>query len=162
LVIPLLLAIGLLQATIMPHLAIWGVFPDLPLIVVASWGLLRGPREGLTWGFVAGIAVDIFAGAPFGTATLSLTLIGLLSGLSATGALRARIFLPMGFVFLATFLYALLYMLIVQVSGQFVPWLDNLLRIVLPSAILNGLLTPVIIELLRIVHRRLGREEMEL
>jgi rod shape-determining protein MreD len=162
LVIPLLLAIALLQATVMPHLAIWGVFPDLPLIVVASWGLLRGPREGLTWGFVAGIAVDIFAGAPFGTATLSLTLIGLLSGLGATSALRARIILPMVFVFLTTLLYALLYMLIVQVSGQIVPWLDNLLRIVLPSAVLNGLLTPVIIELLRIVHRRLGREEMEL
>jgi rod shape-determining protein MreD len=158
----LFLAIALLQATIMPHLAIWGVFPDLPLIVVASWGLLRGPREGLTWGFVAGIAVDIFAAAPFGTATLSLTLIGLLSGLGATSALRARLILPMVFVFLATLLYALLYMLIVQVSGQFVPWLDNLLRIVPPSAVLNGLLTPVIIELLRIVHRRLGREEMEL
>jgi rod shape-determining protein MreD len=162
LVIPLLLAIALLQATIMPHLAVWGVFPDLPLIVVVSWSLLRGPREGMTWGFVAGIAVDIFSGAPFGAATLSLTLIGLLSGLGATSALRARVILPIATVFISTLLYSLFLMLIFQLTGRFVPWLDNLLRTVLPSAVLNALLTPVIIELLRVVHRRLGREEMEL
>jgi rod shape-determining protein MreD len=162
LVIPLLLAIALLQATIVPHLAIWGVFPDLPLIIVASWGLLRGPREGLTWGFVAGIAIDLFAGAPFGAATLSLTVIGLLSGLGATSALRTRLILPMAFVFLATLLYDVLFLLMVQISGQFVPWVENVLRIILPSAVLNALLTPVFIELLRIIHQRLGREEMEL
>jgi hypothetical protein len=68
----------------------------------------------------------------------------------------------MAFVFLATLLYDVLFLLMVQISGQFVPWVENVLRIILPSAVLNALLTPVFIELLRIIHQRLGREEMEL
>ena len=68
----------------------------------------------------------------------------------------------MAFVFLATVLYDMLFLLMVLISGQFVPWVENLLRIILPSAVLNALLTPVFIELLRIIHQRLGREEMEL
>jgi len=59
LVCPLLAVVGLLQATLVSRVAIWGVFPDLPLLVVVSWGLLRGSRQGLLWGFVAGIMVDL-------------------------------------------------------------------------------------------------------
>lgn len=161
LVVPLLLAIAFVQATILPHLALWGVFADLPVLVVASWGLLRGPREGILWGFVAGVAVDLFSGAPFGAATLSLMAIGFLSGLGRGSVFGAHILFPMVVVFLATLVYDVFFLLIVSISGQSVAWLDSAYRLVLPSAVLNAVLMPIVFLPMRTLHTRFSQEEME-
>ena len=162
LVVPLLLIVAVLQTTLVPHLAIGGVFADLPLLVVVSWSLLRGAREGVIWGFVAGLVVDLLSGAPFGAATLSLIAVGFLSGLGEATVFRTHVALPLVVVFLATILYDLIFLLIVQISGQTVSWLDSLFRVVLPSAALNAVLTPIVFGLMRWLYTRFGREEMEL
>jgi rod shape-determining protein MreD len=161
LVVPFLAIIALLQTTIMPHLAVWGVFPDLPLLVVVSWSLQRGGREGAVWGFIAGMIVDLFSGAPFGAATLSLTIVGFLSGIGQITAFQAHVALLLLVMFLATILYDLIFLLVILISGQTTAWLDNLFHIVLPSAALNALLTPVVLRAMRVLHMRFGREEME-
>lgn len=160
-VVPLLVVIGLLQTTVVPHLVIWGVFPNLPLLVVASWSLTRGVREGMIWGFVAGLAVDLFSGAPFGAATLSLMAAAALSGVGEATVFRGHFVLPLVVIFLVTVVYELLFLLIVQISGQTVAWMESLLRIVAPAALLNTLLTPFVLGPMRFLHQRFGREGME-
>jgi len=65
--LPLLLALALLQSTAMPYLKLFGVMPNLMLLTVVAWSLLRGPGEGVVWGFVGGIFLDLFSRAPLGT-----------------------------------------------------------------------------------------------
>lgn len=161
LVVPLLAAIGLLQTTVVCRFKVWGVFPDLPLLVVAGWGLIRGRREGLVWGFVAGIIVDLFSGAPFGAATLSLMAVGWLSGLGTVTVFRNWL-LPLLTILVATLVYDVLFLLIVRISGTQVEWLDSLFRIVIPSALLNALCTPFIVGGMRLAYQRLRREEVVL
>jgi rod shape-determining protein MreD len=161
LVIPLLAAIAIVQATVSPHLAVWGVFPDLPLLVVIGWGLLRGPRDGAIWGFIAGLAVDLLSGAPFGAATLPLIAVGFLSGLGQASVFTAHAALPMLAMFLATIAYDLLFLLVVRISGLEVMWLDTLVRLILPSAVLNAVLMPVVFWGLRKLSTWFSHEEME-
>lgn len=161
LVLPLLAIVAILQTTLVPSLAIWSVFANLPLLVVVSWGLLRGPREGALWGFIAGLMVDLLSGAPFGAATVSLIVVGFLAGLGETTVFRARVALPMIVMFLATIVYELLFLLIVSISGQWVAWLDSVFRLVIPSAILNAVLTPIVFLTMSWLYARFGREEME-
>lgn len=161
LVVPLLVVVAILQTTLVPHLAVWGVFADLPLLVVVNWSLLRGPREGIIWGCIAGLAVDLFSGAPFGAATLALIAVGLLAGLGAATVFRAHIALPLLAMFLATIVYDLLLLLVVRISGYPVAWLNSFFRIILPSAVLNAILTPVFFVIMRWLCTRFGREEME-
>lgn len=161
LVIPLLAAVAVLQATVLPHLAIWGVFPDLPLLVVIGWSLVRGKREGIIWGFIAGVTVDLLSGAPFGAATLPMMAVGLLAGMSQATVFGAHIALPMLAMFLATILYDLLFLAVVYISGQDVMWLDAFLRIILPAAGLNALLMPLVFWGMRTLSTWFGREEME-
>ena len=137
------------------------MFADLPLLVVVSWGLLRGPREGLSWGFLAGVAVDLFSGAPFGAATFGLMAVGFLSGLGQSTVFRSQIFLPVLVMLLATIVYDMLFMIVTWISGYGVSWLDSLFRLVLPSAVLNAVLMPVVFVIVRWLNTRLGREEME-
>jgi rod shape-determining protein MreD len=162
LVVPLLVVVAILQTTVVSHLTLWGVFADLPLLVVVGWSLLRGAREGVVWGFVGGLAVDLLSGAPFGAATLALTVVGFLSGLGEATVFRTHVALPLLTVFLATILYDLLFLLVVQISGQTVIWWSSLFRIILPSAMLNALLTPIVFGVIRWLYARFGREEMEL
>lgn len=160
-VIPLLLLATVVQTALVPYLSMWGIFADLPLLMVVSWSLLQGRREGLVWGFVAGAAIDVLSGAPFGAATVSLSLVGFVAGLGETTVFRTHIALPLLAVFLATIVYDLLFLLIIRTLGQPVMWLDSLIRTVLPSAALNAILTPLIFLPLRFVHRRFVRQEME-
>jgi rod shape-determining protein MreD len=161
LVVPLLMVAVILQATVVPHLTIWGVFPDLPVLIVVNWSLLRGVSEGAVWGFVAGLAVDLLSGAPFGAATLALTTAGLLAGMARATVFGAHIALLLLAMLLATIVYDLLFLLIVQMSGQTVAWLQSLWRIVLPSAMLNALLTPVVLWSMRGLDRWFSRQEIE-
>lgn len=161
LVVPLLATVAILQSSIVSHFRIWGVFADLPLLVVVSWGLLRGSREGLVWGFIAGLTVDLFSGAPFGAATFGLMAVGFLSGLGQSTVFRSQVLLPLITVLLATIVYDMLFLLVVWISGYPVTWLDSLFRLILPSAVLNTALTPVIFVIMRWLNTRFGREEME-
>jgi len=165
LVIPLLAAAGLAQATLVARVAIWGVFPDLPLLLVVSWGLLRGSRQGLLWGFVAGIFVDVFSGAPFGAATLPLMAVGFLAGLGETVVFR-NVLLLMLAMFLATVVYDVLFLLMVQMSGgpareagRSVEWSGSLVRVIGPSAVLNALLAVAVSGGMRLADRRFRSAE---
>ena len=157
----MLAVVAILQTTLVPNFTIWGVFANLPLLIVVSWSLLRGPREGALWGFISGLMVDLLSGAPFGAATLSLVVVGFLAGLGEATVFRARIVLPMVLMFLATIVYDLLFLLIVQISGQPVALLESFWRLVLPSALLNAVLTPIFFLTMRWLYARYGRKEME-
>ena len=160
-VIPLLLLVSIAQTALVPYLSIWGIFADLPLLFVISWGLLQGKRQGLLWGIIAGMSIDILSGAPFGAATLSLALVGFLVGLGQATVFRNHVALPLLSVFLATMLYNLAFLAIVSILGQPVVWLDSMLRIVQPSAVLNALLLPLVFFPMRLFHQRFVKQEME-
>jgi rod shape-determining protein MreD len=161
LVVPLLVIVAVLQASVVSHLPIWGVFVDLPVLIVASWGLLEGAREGVIWGFIAGVVIDLLSGAPFGAATLSLMAVGFLAGLGKNSAFGSHVIFLAVTMLLATIVYSLLFLSIVRISGQTVLWWDSLLHIVLPSAVLNAVLMPLVFAVMRLVHRRVSQEEME-
>ena len=50
----------ILQSTLFPHFAIQGVFPNTALIIVTSYALLRGSKEGALVGIGAGFLMDVF------------------------------------------------------------------------------------------------------
>ena len=161
LVVPVLFFVAILQASAVPHLRIWGVFPDLPLLFVVCWGLLRGTRAGLIWGLIAGLFLDLLSGTPAGAATVALAAVGFVAGLAQRSAFRAQLVLPIAVTALSTVLYDLMLLLAMLLAGRAVLWIESLARIILPSAILNLLLLPAVYFLLRGLYRRFGQQEME-
>jgi rod shape-determining protein MreD len=160
LVVPLIVILVVFQSSAMPHLAIRGVFPNLPLLLVLSWSLLRGARSGVAWAFVVGVLLDLLSGAPFGSATFSLMAVSVLSAWGEATINRGHVVLLLLAGFLATVVYGLLFLLAVRVSGYAVAWLDSLIRTILPTAAMNAVLLPVVFWLLGRVHRRFGSEAM--
>ncbi len=157
----LLIGVALVQSTVMPHLTLWGVKPDLMLLVVISWSLLRGTREGIVWGFIGGLCLDLFSGAPFGSSALALLIASFFSGLGQATVFHTHVILPLATVFLASLIYDFTFLLVLKVLGWPVVWLDSFIRLVLPASLFNVLLTPLVYPAIRWLHRKTGKKEME-
>jgi rod shape-determining protein MreD len=157
----LLISVALIQSTVMPHLTLWGVKPDLMLLVVISWSLLRGAREGIVWGFIGGLCLDLFSGVPLGLSALALLIVSFFSGLGEATVFRTHVILPLATVFFASLIYDFIFLLVLRTLGWPVVWLDSFIRLVLPASLLNVLLAPLVYPTIRWLHRKTGREEID-
>jgi len=157
----LLISVALIQSTVMPHLTLWDVKPDLMLLAVISWSLLRGTREGIVWGLIGGLCLDLFSGAPLGLSALALLIVSFFSGLGAATVFRTHVILPLATVFFASLIYDLIFLLVLRTLGWSVMWLDSFIGLVLPASLLNVLLTPLVYPTMRWLHRKTGRKEMD-
>lgn len=153
-IVPALALSAFLQATVVPLFAVGGWKIDLPLLVVVSWGLLSIPGEAGLWGFIAGVFLDLLSGLPFGTQTLALTIVGLLTGLTQTTIFASNVILPPAAILIATIAYDVLILAIVSTVGTPVQWNDYVIYRIIPTAILNTLALPLVyFPLLRLYRR---------
>jgi rod shape-determining protein MreD len=155
-----LLGLALLQSTVMPKITVLGVHPDLVLMAVTSWSLLRGSEEGMLWALVGGVALDLFSGASFGIYSLSLLLIGFAAGLGPRNMLRIDILAPILVIPLSTLVYLLATMALLSALGWEMEWGARLRTVLLPSILVNSLGMPFVYLPARLLHRHVAREEI--
>lgn len=84
----------IVQVTVFPHLRIFGVVPDLGLLVAIAVGYREGPELGAFAGFVAGLGYDLFLETPLGFCALTYALVGYATGTLQAGMLRSPRWLP--------------------------------------------------------------------
>jgi len=69
-----------LQTTLLPHLSVWNIKPDLGLVAAALVGLLAGELEGLLVGLAIGWVLNLFSAGELWLSLLTNGGIGLLAG----------------------------------------------------------------------------------
>jgi rod shape-determining protein MreD len=159
-----LLILGLvviIQGTLLSRLHFFGASPNLLLVVIVCWSLLRSVTDGLLWAFAGGLGVDLVAGLPLGMTSLALMPTCFLAGLGRSRVFAGSLPLPMLLVALATPIFGWISLLILQVRGLPVDWIGSTLRVILPELALNVLLVPIIYPPLRWFAGRLGTVRME-
>jgi rod shape-determining protein MreD len=153
---------AILQGTVMAQLTD-GPRPDLALLVVLAWAMLRGLAEGTLAGLTAGLALDLLSAAPFGLHA------GLFVAISATVALgEENLFrgnLPLSA--LAAALAAVVLhgggLLALQAAGQQTVGFVRFLQFAVPTMLLDALLMPLVYWLVRRWVRALaGWRQLEL
>lgn len=141
--IPLLGIVAIVQVAWLPLIPIFGFKIDLALIVVVTWGLVGPIGQAAQWGFVVGLCLDLASGLPFGIHTLTLTVVGLLVGLGQTTFFRGNLIAPPAMMLAATFFYNVFVLAILSLLNWNISWTDYLLRVILPSSILNTVVGPL-------------------
>ena len=131
----LLLAAVLLHGTLVPMLP-WR--PDVMLVLVVTWSLLRGLREGLLWAFAGGVLLDLLSGGPFGAFTIALLAAALLAGAVHRAAFHVGL-LQMAVVATSTLIYEAVYLTALATTDHAASW-SLLARNLGPSLVLNILL----------------------
>lgn len=89
-----------LQTTLFTHLRIDGVAPDIGLVAVLAVAFYDGAESGAWFGFIMGLAIDLFLTTPLGLSALSYALTAYGVGVFQGGMIReSRTIAPvLGFV----------------------------------------------------------------
>lgn len=69
-----------LQTTLLPHLSVWNVKPDLGLVAAALVGIFAGELEGLLVGLAIGWVLSLFSAGELWLGLLTNGGVGLLAG----------------------------------------------------------------------------------
>ena len=142
-VIVVFVTIALIQVSIVPWISPAYIKPNLLLMAVVCWGTMRGVRQAVAWGAFGGILLDIMSSVPFGINLIALLPVSLCTGMNETKMLENTLLLSLAIVFVGTFIYGVCFLLIVQATGSHVYWVEDMMRNLIPSALVNTLLTPL-------------------
>ncbi len=148
-VVAIIVVAVIAQTTVAPYLTVLGAKPDVALVAVVCLALMLGPVWGAAAGFSAGLLLDIALVQIMGISSFLFTLAGYFSGRLAERVDPASWLPPVVAVFTATLVVeslsaVIMFLLGVEASVWFIG-----LRIVLPEAILNALLTSPIFAVCR-------------
>jgi rod shape-determining protein MreD len=136
----LLAAAALLQSVLGPSLPVVRGRPDLVLVVVLAWSMLRGSGEGAFVGFLGGVLLDSAVYTPFGINGALLGLLGYATGLPEVNVYRGNLPYFIGTAAIATLAYHTLYFLVLQAVGRGMPPIYETYATAVPAAVLNALL----------------------
>jgi rod shape-determining protein MreD len=141
----MLLTALLLQTTLLAQMRIFGVMPDLMLLVAVAGGITAGATRGAALGFAAGMLIDLFLPTPLGLSALVFTLVGYGVGVANTGVLRSAWYIPVLTSGGASVAGVTLYALIGSVLGE--RMIDgHLITIALVVGVFNAVLAPVAVK----------------
>jgi len=149
----------LAQATLLTRIRLGGASPNLLLVIVVCWSLLRGQTDGVLWGFAGGLGLDLVSGLPLGASALALMVTCPLTVLGKDSVFPGSLTLPALLVLLATPIFGWGVLLTKTMLGLPVEWLASTRYVIGPEIALNLALTPVIYPTLRwlALHVRAGQ-----
>jgi rod shape-determining protein MreD len=150
--------VALVQTVLLAQVDWWGARPDLMLLVVLVWSVVRGMEEGMVWGFIGGLVIDLFSGGPLGTTVLALLAVALLAGQSWGQGIGSSLVRLLLIAFVAVLTYHLILLMILSWTGYEVTWGQAILQVAGPSALLNTALSPFIQRPLNWLDRTTRRE----
>jgi len=143
-----LLASFVLQTTIVPHLRVFGVQPDLILIVVVAFAFSEGAVAGSAAGFAGGLLEDLVLIRGVGLNVLCKTITGYVAGLVERALFAENLVLLMIAIIIATVLNQTVYAGLNFLLGEKVLFWSTFRSLILPSALYNSLLAPLVYYLL--------------
>lgn len=149
----------LLQCTLFSELSIANIKPNLMLIVTASFGFMRGPREGMLVGFFSGLLIDIQFGEMIGFYALIYLLSGYVNGLFERMYFDEDIKLPLLLITASDLIYGIVIYFFTFLLRSDFNFLYYLNRIILPEVIYTVAVMLIVYPVLLMINHRLQTEE---
>lgn len=149
----------LLQCTIFKKIAIASISPNLLIVVTASFGFMRGKKEGLFIGFFSGLLMDIMFGSVFGFYALIYMLIGYVNGFFKRIFFPDEVKLPIALIAVSDFFCNLIiYFVLFWFRGRF-QFGYYLMHTILPELVYTMIVAIVLYFILLKINQKL--EEIE-
>ena len=155
--LPILIAVAITQTVLLSRVDIGGGRPDLMLLVVLVWTFVHSVEHGAVWALVGGIALDLLSGGPLGAEMLALVAVAALAGRPWGLGIGSQVVRLMLVAPLAIAAYHLVLLLILLWAGHTIDWEYSLLRVALPSVLLNVVLAPLVLRPLTWLAQRTRR-----
>lgn len=111
-VITELLICYLLESMVFIHMPLNNIIPDLLVIIVVGCGYMFGSNQGMIYGFISGLIIDLSTQTTLGFAAFLYVLIGFFAGLFRKFYKRSDCITPLAIIAFSEFIYLTLYYLV--------------------------------------------------
>ncbi|NLY43654.1 MAG: rod shape-determining protein MreD [Clostridiaceae bacterium] len=147
----ILLLAFVVQSTVLQYSQIFNVKPNLVIMLIIHFSLIRGSVEGAIVGFIGGLFMDILAGRIVGLYSLIGMYIGVAAGYFNKRFYKDNYFVALFFTFIFTFAFEFTFYLLFYFIWGETRILYVLQHIIVPEAIYNCVVAvPVYMVLIKI------------
>lgn len=150
--------IALFQTVVLARVELWGARPNLMLLLVLVWSIVRDLDEGLIVALIGGLILDLFSGGPPGSMVLGLLAAAFLAGQRWGRGVGLPIITLWFSALISVLAYHVVLLTVLAWTRYPVDWGRAFLSVALPSALLNAALAPFIRPPLSWWARRTRRE----
>jgi rod shape-determining protein MreD len=145
------------QVAFMPHLRLFGVVPDLGLVLAIAVAYHDDAETAAIVGFVTGLGFDLFLHTPVGASALAYAVTGYLTGVIQAGLIRSSRWLPLALGGLGGFVGGLMFVGIAILAGTDALIRVDTLSIVARAAVYDAIVAMVVFPLVgRFVRTRVA------
>ena len=151
----LILLFILLQSTICEEIAIASIKPNLLIILIVSFGLMRGRRSGMLIGFFCGLLTDIFFESILGFNAVIYMWVGYMSGYFYRIFYDDDIKTPLFLISVSDLAYGIIHYCFRFLLRGRIQFFHYLGRIILPEMFYTLILTIICYRILYMINQRL-------
>lgn len=149
-----LLAGIILQVALAPHIAVFGVVPNIIFLVVVIVALTQGPVAGGVTGLAGGLVFDLLGASIVGPYGLVLAVVGYFAGMLSANLFAEGWLLPVTVVAVASLSAEVAYGIVLTVMGTGIGFWHSLVTVMLPGALYQTVLAVIAFPLLARFLRR--------
>jgi rod shape-determining protein MreD len=135
--IVLVFLFALAEASVLPLFRVHDLQPNLVLILLIIWLVVRGQDEAYLLIPVGGVLLGLVDGAPLGTALLGMAPIAVLQELRGAQISERGLVVAIVFCAVLSLTYNYTYLAVFTLQGQSGSWLEATTRVILPTVGLN-------------------------
>lgn len=132
-----------IQVTLLNFFPVFGVKPDLLLILVVLNAFQKGYGEGSLAGFLGGLMMDIAVGSYIGMNALVLMAAGYLVGLMESKLYKDSIVIIVALTLISSFFTQLLTYILLYFMDVYISPGVAMFRVVMPTALYTAVLVPL-------------------
>jgi cell shape-determining protein MreD len=142
--VPLVVITALAEVAFLPYFRVFGLQPNLLLVVLLAWLMVRGQEEALYLIPIGAIVLGLVDGAALGVGLLALAPLALLHDIRGSQLSEGQFLNAVVFTIAATVVYQATYLVAFGVGGEAGNIPSAVSRVVVPVALLNvAVLLPV-------------------
>lgn len=138
---PLLALVVILQSAVISQITLLAGYADLVLVVLAAWALHVESANAWQWAFLCGAFVSFASKLPWPVTFAGYLFVVLIAQMLRRRVWQAPLLAMFSVVFFGTLLMGILAMFVLNVIGGSYPIGDTIGLIVLPSILLNLLVS---------------------
>ncbi len=151
----------LLQTTCKGALSIGNIAPNIIIVVIASFALLRGKKEGMFIGFFAGLLIDLYYGysGTIGLSSIIYMYIGYIIGIFHDIIYTDDITIPILFTALADIVSNFMFYVIAFLLRNKLDIKYYFMKIMLPELVYTVFIGIFLYKLFKIINNKLENHE---
>ena len=137
-----------------------GISPNLLIIVTAAFGFIRGQREGMYVGFIAGLLTDVLYGNGIvGLYALIYAFIGYLNGLFSRIFYPEDIKLPIFLIVISDLIYSFICYTLTFLLRSRLDLPFYLIHVIIPEMVYTALVTLIIYRFILGIEKSIEEKE---